>query len=238
MSNRRSSRFFRALGLAPLLGFVACQQVLGLDQPTVSIDAIGRICECVPLTQQGTAFAGADDAACETALAEQPDELLLAVAENDCTDCANVASCYAQLTEAADAGEACSGSRDCASWACCQGVLSVQFVLDGAKPKPMLVSTPPEAVCCEREVGCQSCGDAFAALGPDNAVVACAESEAPLVAVLTCLSQYFLGCDCTGPQGVDQACLECLVNKPGAAECDDEYAACQADLARPIPVPQ
>lgn len=211
---------------------------MGLDQPTVSIDAIKRICECIPLTQQGLAFAGADEAACETALATKQDELLLAVAEADCTDCANVEHCYELLTEARGEGEACFESSDCASWACCQGILSVQFVLDNGKPKPTLVSEPSEASCCERDAGCDSCGDAFAALATEEDVVACAEAEAPLVAVLTCLGQYYAGCDCVGPQGVTQACLTCLANKPGAAECDDEYAACQADLARPIPVPE
>lgn len=238
MSSRPVSRVFGAFGLASLLAFAACQQLLGLDQATVSIDALGRICECVPLTQQGFDFAGAEDAACEMALAEKDDDLLLSVAEKDCTNCANVEDCYARLTEANGFDEACDRSSDCASWACCQGVLSVQFVLDGGKPKPELVSDPTAAKCCERETGCRSCGDAFAALGTDSDVVACAEAEAPLRALLTCLAPFYVDCGCMGPQGVSQACLGCLANKPGAEECDQKYDDCLADLARPISVPQ
>ena len=225
-----------ALGAASLFAFAACQQVLGLDQPTVSISAISRICECIPLTQQGPAFAGGDTSACESALAEQPDELLLAVAENDCTDCANVTACYALLTEAGDDGDACARSSDCASWACCQGVLDVKLTLDNGKVVPVLDSTPPEPSCCD---SCQSCGEAFAKLNSETGVTACAEAKAPLTALLDCLAKGADGsCDCLATE-VSHECIACLEqNAIDAGACESELQACAADPVRPVPVPQ
>lgn len=223
-----------SIGIAVMLSLAACQQILGLDQPTVSISAIGRICECVPLLQQGPTFAGDEEAACETALAEQPKELLLAVAENDCTDCANVTPCYALLTGAGDEGEACATSSNCASWACCQGVLSVGLSLDNGELRPRLESDPPEPSCC---AGCMPCGDAFAQLNVGS-VVACTEAEAPLLALLECLLKNGIG-DCQCQAGSAAECLACLQDKAASeGKCDSEFQACEADPARPIPVPE
>jgi hypothetical protein len=231
----RSRRPAKFLALFVLVGAAACQQVLGLDQPTVSIDAISRICECLPLRQQGPAFAGTSNSTCESALGQQPDEILLAVAENDCTDCDNVTPCYGLLTEAGAPGDACNSSVDCESWACCQGVLTVAVVVapNGAFT-PQLLSTPPQPSCCS---GCRPCEEALDALNSDTSVVACADTIAPLSELLTCLGEEPEGCNCNPSEGVSQACLSCLINKEGAAtRCADQFTACKADLARPVPV--
>lgn len=231
---RSFGRAFAALGSLSLFGFAACQQVLGLDQPTVSVSAISRICECIPLTQQGLAFAGNDDAACELALATEADELLLAVAENDCTDCANVSACYAQLTRAREEGDTCGDSSECASWSCCQGVFTVEIVVGEG---PQLASTPTEARCCQ---SCSPCLEALDVLNSDTELVACAESEAPLNALLSCFAANANGaCQCLQSGGITPECLDCLeTNAAQENVCVSEYAACQADQARPIPVPE
>jgi hypothetical protein len=236
MSTRRSlGRVFAALGSVSLFGFAACQQLLGLDQPTVSVSAISRICECIPLTLQGLDFAGSDTSACELALEEKSDEILLAVAGNDCTDCANVVDCYAQLTEAGGDSDACSNSSGCGSWACCQGVFRVALTFDGGV-KPALLSTPADPSCCE---SCSGCGDAFASLNSDDGVVACAEARAPLLDLVNCVSKYAgpgSACECGPPNGVTPDCIQCLVAAAVAVpDCGPEYDACEADRARPIP---
>jgi len=237
LARLRFARRSRQQGAALLLfastaTLISCQQLLGLDDPTVSLAAVGRVCECLPLLEQGLQFAGAEGAACETALGEQPAELLLTLAANGCTDCDNVKDCYADLTAAAAEDQACGLSNDCASWACCAGELTVQFAAVNGDFEPQLVSEPDESICC---TSCSSCDDALLQLNRGAGVVACAEAEQPLSDLLVCVRTDFSGCGCS-PVNVAPECIECLINlAKDEGRCTAEFQAC-TNIDRPIEV--
>ena len=210
--------------IAAACGLVACQQLLGLDQQTAPASDVTRTCECVQLEEQGPEFLEA----CNDSVNDAPDDLLLSAAANGCTNCANVMPCYAQLTGAGDEGDACIGSSDCASWACCQGVLRVQLVLTEGMLVPELTSAGDEVGCCG---SCAPCHEALAALKTGAEVVACAEAAELLEPLGSCLvkNRGECPCDIIG----NPACLECVFQDLGN-QCEAETSACDNDRGRPI----
>lgn len=217
------------VGASIAFGSVGCQLVLDIPSDSAKLEPSVRItCQCELLLQQGDEFGEQCDASVEGL-----DEAgLVSAAEQGCTQCSSgdIQACYALITDAKDADEACSTSPECQSWACCGeprlGEASVQLD-DGA------------AFVCS-QVGCATCQSALDALEAGQPMPSISgESVLLLEQLLTCaevtkgapLCTQQCTCDGVGPVACAAACLSCIHDE-GA--CPDERTACSSDQPRPI----
>ncbi len=239
----------------PLLGIfgAACDIILDVPNPdeVKSLERVGEIlCSCPYLEQQGPAFVQA----CKAGVAEGGEQGQRLLAESECDDCDNVASCYGQATGAernpdgescklADGCGACTTPEGCESFACCFGAI----VVSGN-------SGQFAGGCCD---SCISCADAFPSSGDAPAEPGvCVESAEPLIALASCLCQAqdaavpsaaWLACrvkgECPMPDPDDELltqcawyfepCRQCLFFESGDL-CQPQLDVCLNTVARPV----
>jgi hypothetical protein len=242
----RASWLARGSALVVAVSFAgACEQLIGVPtEPADVTDAVGRICDCTVLTDQGLPF----QTSCEAGLAGLGDQELVDAAEAGCTRCPDGADelellhgCYGRLTGAAAAGEDCSKNLECQSFACCATDVLPALNANG------VTATHTDA-CCAVGQTCEGCrsimarDDLSTTSNPD--LVACAESIDIFLGALACGCQKHkaaTGTDkkCAAQCGLLKQCdslsLECrnclIAEYSGVCE---ELEACQDDVDRPV----
>ncbi|MBL9027841.1 MAG: hypothetical protein JNL21_36960 [Myxococcales bacterium] len=227
----------RLVSLLLVLSTAGCDLVLGVPNPDEvrSVRRVGdQLCGCPTLTAEATA-------ACEAAVEVATEAELKALAEADCSDCANVVDCYALATDAGEVGQACESHADCRSLACCTTAPVSSVATD-----PALQSA---GACCAT---CASCGTLLD--GGDWSTVSnlCIESadfldgggsandDNLMVRVSECLCAQPTAGSCEGDCGMScltgfasEACRTCLRAQGGDA-CALEISTCLSERDRPL----